>query len=299
VPGIIVVGSQWGDEGKGKVIDVFSAQADYVVRYQGGANAGHTLVVNGIKTVLHLVPSGILHPKTTCVIAAGVVLDLEEVVNEIRSLKEAGMITNPDQLKISDQATVLLSYHRAIDQAREKALGQEKIGTTGRGIGPAYEDRASRKAILFGDLFDESKLRAKLDEALQEKNFLLKEYYKVEPINADHLFGRMMELTKELTPYRCKDASMLVHKAIKDHKKVLFEGAQGTMLDILHGSRAKDRRHHEGLHDPRWLRPLPDRNRRRTRRTYSPRRRRIRCNNGSPTALWLARSRGVEVCNSR
>lgn len=236
MPGIIVVGSQWGDEGKGKVIDVFSAQADFVVRYQGGANAGHTLVVNGVKTVLHLVPSGILHPKTTCVIAAGVVLDLEEVVNEIRSLKEAGLIANPEQLKISDQATVLLSYHRAIDQAREKALGQEKIGTTGRGIGPAYEDRASRKAILFGDLFDETKLRAKLDEALQEKNFLLKEYYKVEPINADQLFGRLLELTKELAPYRSKDASALVHRAIRDHKKVLFEGAQGTMLDLLHGT---------------------------------------------------------------
>ena len=236
MPGIIVVGSQWGDEGKGKVIDVFSAQADFVVRYQGGANAGHTLVVNGVKTVLHLVPSGILHPKTTCVIAAGVVLDLEEVVNEIRSLKKAGMITNPEQLKISDQATVLLSYHRALDQAREKALGQEKIGTTGRGIGPAYEDRASRKAILFGDLFDESKLRAKLDEALQEKNFLLKEYYKVDPIDADVLYARMRELTEELTPYRSKDSSMLVHRALRDHKKVLFEGAQGTMLDILHGT---------------------------------------------------------------
>ncbi len=236
MPGIIVVGSQWGDEGKGKVIDVFSAQADFVVRYQGGANAGHTLVVNGVKTVLHLVPSGILHPKTTCVIAAGVVLDLEEVVNEIRSLKEAGLIQNPEQLKISDQATVLLSYHRSLDQAREKALGHEKIGTTGRGIGPAYEDRASRKAILFGDLFDESKLRAKLDEALQEKNFLLKEYYKVEPINADQLYARMLELTKELTPYRSKDASAVVHRALRDHKKVLFEGAQGTMLDILHGT---------------------------------------------------------------
>ena len=236
MPGIIVVGSQWGDEGKGKVIDVFSAQADFVVRYQGGANAGHTLVVNGVKTVLHLVPSGILHPKTTCVIAAGVVLDLEEVVNEIRSLKEAGLIQNPEQLKISDQATVLLSYHRSLDQAREKALGHEKIGTTGRGIGPAYEDRASRKAILFGDLFDESKLRAKLDEALQEKNFLLKEYYKVEPIDADQLYARMLELTKELTPYRAKDASALVHRALRDHKKVLFEGAQGTMLDILHGT---------------------------------------------------------------
>ena len=236
MPGIIVVGSQWGDEGKGKVVDVFSAQADLVVRYQGGANAGHTLVVNGIKTVLHLVPSGILHPKTTCVIAAGVVLDLEEVASEIRALKEAGLISNPEQLRISDQATVLLSYHRAIDQAREKALGQEKIGTTGRGIGPAYEDRASRKAILFGDLFETATLKDKLVASLKEKNFLLENYYKVEPIDIDKLHKRMLELAEELSPYRSKDASMMVHRALRDRKKVLFEGAQGTMLDLLHGT---------------------------------------------------------------
>jgi adenylosuccinate synthase len=236
VPGIIVVGSQWGDEGKGKVVDVFSAQADLVVRYQGGANAGHTLVVNGVKTVLHLVPSGILHPKTTCVIAAGVVLDLEEVASEIRSLKQAGLLQNADQLRISDQATVLLSYHRALDAAREKAAGHEKIGTTGRGIGPAYEDRASRQAILFGDLFDTSKLREKLASSLKEKNFLLKEYFKVEPIEIEPLYTRLMELAAELAPYRAKDASMLVHKALKGGKRVLFEGAQGTMLDLLHGT---------------------------------------------------------------
>ena len=236
MPGIIVVGSQWGDEGKGKVVDVFSAQADCVVRYQGGANAGHTLVVNGVKTVLHLVPSGILHPKTTCVIGAGVVLDIEEVASEIRSLREAGLIANPEQLRISDQATVLLSYHRALDQAREKAAGHEKIGTTGRGIGPAYEDRASRKAILFGDLFDREKLREKLESAIKEKNFLLKEYYKVDPIDVDELYKRVLELAKELEPYRCKDASMLIHKALRGGKKVLFEGAQGTMLDLLHGT---------------------------------------------------------------
>lgn len=236
MPGIIVVGSQWGDEGKGKVVDVFSAQADLVVRYQGGANAGHTLVVNGVKTVLHLVPSGILHPKTTCVIAAGVVLDLEEVVSEIRSLKEAGLLQNPEQLRISDQATVLLSYHRALDQAREKALGHEKIGTTGRGIGPAYEDRAARKAILFSDLFDEAKLKEKLVASLKEKNFLLKEYFKADPIDVEVLFPRVLELAKELAPYRAKDASMMVHKALRDRKKVLFEGAQGTMLDLLHGT---------------------------------------------------------------
>jgi adenylosuccinate synthase len=236
VPGIIVVGSQWGDEGKGKVVDVFSAQADFVVRYQGGANAGHTLVVNGVKTVLHLVPSGILHPKTTCVIAAGVVLDIEECASEIRSLREAGLVQNPEQLRISDQATVLLSYHRSLDQARERSLGHEKIGTTGRGIGPAYEDRASRKAILFGDLFDESKLREKLEESLKEKNFLIKEFYKAEPIDAEPLYKRILELAAELAPYRCKDASMMVHRALKGGKKVLFEGAQGTMLDLLHGT---------------------------------------------------------------
>ena len=236
MPGIIVVGSQWGDEGKGKVVDVFSAQADLVVRYQGGANAGHTLVVNGVKTVLHLVPSGILHPKNVCIIAAGVVLDVEEVLSEIQALKKAGLIQNPEQLRISDQATVLLSYHRAIDQAREKALGQEKIGTTGRGIGPAYEDRAARKAILFSDLFDPAKLREKLEASLKEKNFMLREYFKAEEINVETLYARLLVLAEELAPYRCKDASMLVHKALRDRKKVLFEGAQGTMLDILHGT---------------------------------------------------------------
>ena len=236
MPGIIVVGSQWGDEGKGKVVDVFSAQADFVVRYQGGANAGHTLVVNGVKTVLHLVPSGILHPKTTCVIGAGVVLDIEEVASEIRSLREAGLVSNPEQLRISDQATVLLSYHRQLDQAREKAAGHEKIGTTGRGIGPAYEDRASRKAILFGDLFEPEKLREKLEVSVKEKNFLLREFYKSEPADLAKLHDRILELAQELAPYRCKDASMLIHRALKGGKKVLFEGAQGTMLDLLHGT---------------------------------------------------------------
>jgi adenylosuccinate synthase len=236
VPGIIVVGSQWGDEGKGKVVDVFSAQADLVVRYQGGANAGHTLVVDGKKTVLHLVPSGILHPKTVCVIGAGVVLDVEAVATEIQALKVAGLLQNPEQLRISDSATVLLSYHRLIDAAREKALGHEKIGTTGKGIGPAYEDRASRKAILFGDLFDKSLLKEKLQASLKEKNFLLEKYYEIKPVDAEELFQRLLVLANELEPYRCRDASLMCHKALKAGKKVLFEGAQGTMLDLLHGT---------------------------------------------------------------
>jgi adenylosuccinate synthase len=236
VPGIVVVGSQWGDEGKGKVVDVFSAQADFVVRYQGGANAGHTLVVNGVKTVLHLVPSGILHPKAVCIIASGVVLDIEAVTSEIRALKEAGVLQSADQLKIADNATVLLSYHRRLDAAREKALGLEKIGTTGRGIGPAYEDRASRKAILFGDLFDTARLKDKLAAGLKEKNFLLKEYFKEEPVDLEALYKRCLELADELAPYRIRDASLLISKAVRSGKKVLFEGAQGTMLDLLHGT---------------------------------------------------------------
>lgn len=234
--GIVVVGAQWGDEGKGKVVDVFSAHADLVVRYQGGANAGHTLVVNGVKTVLHLIPSGVLHPKCNCMIAPGVVLDIEEVVKEIRDLKAAGVLTNPEQLKISDQCTVLLSYHRKLDAAREVAAGNEKIGTTGKGIGPAYEDRASRKAILFGDLFDRERLKGKLEASLKEKNFLLEQFYKQEPVAVEPLFGRLVELAAELEPYRSKDTSLVVHRAIKAGKKVLFEGAQGTMLDLLHGT---------------------------------------------------------------
>jgi adenylosuccinate synthase len=236
MPGIIVVGAQWGDEGKGKVVDVFSAHADLVVRYQGGANAGHTLVVNGVKTVLHLIPSGVLHPKCSCMIAPGVVLDIEEVVKEIRDLKAAGVLANPDQLRISDQCTVLLSYHRQLDAAREKAAGNEKIGTTGKGIGPAYEDRASRKAILFGDLFDRERLRGKLEASLLEKNFLLEKYYAQEPVDVGPLYNRLVELAAELEPFRSKDTSLVVHRALKAGKKVLFEGAQGTMLDLLHGT---------------------------------------------------------------
>jgi adenylosuccinate synthase len=236
MPGLIVVGAQWGDEGKGKVVDVFSAHADFVVRYQGGANAGHTLVVNNVKTVLHLVPSGILHSKTTCMIAAGVVLDLAEVAKEIHDLKAAGVLSNPEQLRISDQCTVLLSYHRQLDQAREAALGNEKIGTTGKGIGPAYEDRASRRAVLFGDLFDRDKLREKLEHSLKEKNFLLEKFYNAKPVSVDEVEREVLALAEELEPYRCKDASFIIHKALKGGRKVLFEGAQGTMLDLLHGT---------------------------------------------------------------
>jgi len=236
MPANIVIGSQWGDEGKGKVVDVFSAQADYVVRYQGGANAGHTLVVDGKKTVLHLVPSGVLHPNTICVIGAGVVLDIEKLAQEIEALQKNGLLQDPKQLLISDSATVLLSYHRELDQAREKAAGLEKIGTTGKGIGPAYEDRASRQAILFGDLFNSSTLRAKLEASLKEKNFLLEKMYKQKAVSAGEVYEQALQAAEKLAPFRCKDTSFVVHKALKQNKKILFEGAQGTLLDLLHGT---------------------------------------------------------------
>jgi adenylosuccinate synthase len=236
VPGIIVVGSQWGDEGKGKVVDVFSQKADFVVRYQGGANAGHTLVVDGKKTVLHLIPSGVLHPHTTCVIAAGCVLDIEKLWDEIRALKETGLLKNPEQLQISDSATIILPYHKTLDQAREKAAGLEKIGTTGRGIGPAYEERASRKALLFGDLFNRETLRAKLELALKEKNFLLEKFYNETPVKVDDMIKLIEQVAEHLAPYRAKDTSLTIFKALKSSKKVLFEGAQGSLLDLLHGT---------------------------------------------------------------
>ncbi len=236
MPGLIVIGSQWGDEGKGKVVDVFSSQSDYVVRYQGGANAGHTLIVDGKKTVLHLVPSGVLHPNTKCIISTGVVLDIETIVEEIKALKVNGLLQDSKQLLISDTATVLLRYHRELDQAREKKAEHEKIGTTGKGIGPAYEDRASRKAILFGDLFDPSTLREKLVKSLDEKNYLLEHMYGKKPVDVDELIKEIAVYTEELKPYRCKNTSYKIHQALKADKKILFEGAQGTLLDLLHGT---------------------------------------------------------------
>ncbi len=236
MPGIIVVGSQFGDEGKGKVVDVFSQKADFVVRYQGGANAGHTLVVDGKKTVLHLIPSGILHPHTVCIIAAGVVLDVERLCEEIKALKLNGLLKEDAQLLISDSATVILPYHRQLDQAREKAAGNEKIGTTGRGIGPAYEERASRKALIFGDLFSPATLRGKIESSLKEKNFLLEKFYNEKPVSVDEMMSLVNKVSDYLAPYRCKDTSLVIYKAMKSSKKVLFEGAQGALLDLLHGT---------------------------------------------------------------
>lgn len=235
--GIVVVGAQWGDEGKGKLVDVFAEKADMVVRYQGGANAGHTLVVNGEKTILHLVPSGILRPETTCVIASGVVIDVFGIRDEINKLKKNGLLPNPKQLLISDTATIILPYHKALDAAREASLSPEgKIGTTGKGIGPAYEDRASRRAILLGDIFDAATLKAKLELALVEKNHMLENFYKAPTFKVEDLMKDLAAVAEELAPYRLRDCSLLINKSLKAGKRVMFEGAQGTMLDILHGT---------------------------------------------------------------
>ncbi|MFZ4404925.1 MAG: adenylosuccinate synthase [Pseudobdellovibrionaceae bacterium] len=235
MPGIIVLGAQWGDEGKGKLVDVFSEKADVVARFQGGANAGHTLVVNGQKTILHLIPSGVLRPETSCVITANVVIDIFSLVTEIRKLKESGYLQNSKQLMISDSATVLWPYHKALDSAREQALDKNKIGTTGKGIGPAYEDRAARRAILFGDLFEEG-LKEKLILALEEKNFLLRNHYKHPGFEVEQLLAECAPIIAELVPYRAKETSAFINKNLKAGKRVLFEGAQGTLLDIMHGT---------------------------------------------------------------
>jgi adenylosuccinate synthase len=234
--GIVVVGAQWGDEGKGKIVDVFAAKADMVVRYQGGSNAGHTLVVNGQKTVLHLIPSGILHAETTCVIAPGVVIDPESLSVEIQKLKESNNLQNPKQLLISDSCTIILPYHKALDAAREKSLNNSKIGTTGKGIGPAYEDRASRRALVFGDLFDSENLKQRLELSLSEKNALLEKVYGEKTFSVDEMMTLLIKVAEQLKPYRCKDVSSVVHKQLKANRRVLFEGAQGTLLDLLHGT---------------------------------------------------------------
>lgn len=232
---VIVVGSQWGDEGKGKAVDLFSAQADLVVRYQGGANAGHTLIRDGKEIILHLLPSGILHESCICLIAAGVVLDVEIIAQEIRALKKAGLLKKDKQLLISDNTTLILPYHKALDMARESALKHEKIGTTGKGIGPAYEDRASRRAILFRDIFEPDTLKKKLQISLEEKNHLLS-YYQLPTFKVEKVSMELLSYAKELAPYRSADTSYVIEEHRKLGHKILYEGAQGTLLDLLHGT---------------------------------------------------------------
>ena len=231
---IIILGSQWGDEGKGKIVDMLMENADVAVRFQGGHNAGHTLVINGNKTVLRLIPSGILHPHVECVIGNGVVLSPQALLEEINELESKEVAVTP-RLKISDACVLILPYHAALDQAREKARGKTAIGTTGRGIGPAYEDKVARRAIRFGDLFNQNRLALKLKEVLAYHNFVLANLYQAKTIDFDDLFYQLTAMVDKLEPMRT-DTVTLIQEHMRNKKHILFEGAQGTLLDIDHGT---------------------------------------------------------------
>ncbi|MFO8083657.1 MAG: adenylosuccinate synthase [Desulfobacterales bacterium] len=231
---IVIVGTQWGDEGKGKIVDLLAEHADFVVRFQGGNNAGHTMVVNGEQFISHLVPSGILQGKT-CFIGNGVVVDPEVLLNEIETLKGKAIAISPENLMISERAHVIMPYHKQIDHAREKMKGDKKIGTTGRGIGPAYEDKATRRGIRFVDLLDLESFEQKVRSILDEKNFYLKNYMNSETLDPENVIKSYKDYAQKLAPY-ITNISIVIDEAIKDGKQVLFEGAQGTHLDIDHGT---------------------------------------------------------------
>jgi len=232
---VAVIGAQWGDEGKGKIVDLLTRDADIVVRFQGGNNAGHTLVVNGEKTVLHLVPSGALHPGKLCVIGNGVVVDPQVLLEEIEQLRKRGHLLDDTCLKISEQAHLIMPYHKAIDLARERLRGKGKIGTTGRGIGPAYEDKVARTGIRFVDLLEEETFREKLRYNIEEKNIYLKAILKEKALDFKEIHDAYCGYRARLKGY-VADTGLLLDEEIKSGKKVLFEGAQGTLLDVDHGT---------------------------------------------------------------
>ncbi|TDF36497.1 adenylosuccinate synthase [Alteromonadaceae bacterium M269] len=231
---VVVLGTQWGDEGKGKVVDLLTDQAKYVVRYQGGHNAGHTLVINGEKTVLHLIPSGVLRDNVTCVIGNGVVLSPEALMTEIKMLEDRG-IPVKERLVISEACPLILPYHIALDVAREKARGNQAIGTTGRGIGPAYEDKVSRRGLRVGDLFDAEDFAKKLKDIIEYHNFALTQYYKAEPVDYDKVLADALAIA-DILKAMIVDVPDMLDKARLRGDDIMFEGAQGTLLDIDHGT---------------------------------------------------------------
>jgi len=232
---VVVVGAQWGDEGKGKVVDIFTEFTDYVVRFQGGNNAGHTIVVGEEKLILHLIPSGILHPGKCCIIGNGVVLDPEVFIGEIDNLKRRGRLQDDSCLFLSESLHVIMPYHKSIDIAREARSGAKKIGTTGRGIGPAYEDKAGRRGIRLMDLIDRDVFASRLKESLEEKNFILEKMLGEKPIVFEEIYDQYSGYAEVLKKY-VTDTSLLLNRGIREGKRVLFEGAQGTLLDIDHGT---------------------------------------------------------------
>jgi len=232
---VVAVGAQWGDEGKGKIVDWLAPRADLVVRFHGGNNAGHTLVVDGQKTVLHVVPAGVLNPSTVNLIGPGVVVDPEVLIAELTALQARGVLRDPQRVRVSGRAHVVLEWHKALDKAREEAARGDAIGTTGRGIGPTYEDKIARRGIRVADLLDPPSLREALNRLAKTKNFELTEYYKWKPIDVDALFASAVEWGRQLEPY-VDHTERLLERALREGKSVLFEGAQGTFLDIDHGT---------------------------------------------------------------
>ncbi|MGA2937846.1 MAG: adenylosuccinate synthase [Syntrophobacteraceae bacterium] len=232
---VIIVGTQWGDEGKGKVVDLLSEQADFIVRFQGGNNAGHTLVVNGKKHIFHLVPSGILHQDKKCMIGNGVVLDPGVLIQEMDRLEEAGLRVTPDNLLISLYTHVIMPYHRALDLAREKRKGRTAIGTTGRGIGPCYEDKVGRGGIRVHDLLDSAVFSEKLARNLEEKNFVLRNFFQQEALDPAEILDEYLAYGERLRPF-AGNVSQQLQEADAQGRNILFEGAQGTHLDIDHGT---------------------------------------------------------------
>jgi len=231
---VVVIGTQWGDEGKGKVVDLLTDNANAVVRFQGGHNAGHTLVIDGQKTVLHLIPSGILRENVTCMIGNGVVLAPDALLKELAMLTEKGVKTE-GRLFISEACTLILPYHIALDQAREIARGKKAIGTTGRGIGPAYEDKISRRGLKVGDMMHRERFAARLGEVLDYHNFALKNYFKTETVDFQKVLDEGLEWAERIRPM-VADVTGMLHTLRAEGKQVMFEGAQGTLLDIDHGT---------------------------------------------------------------
>ena len=231
---LVILGSQWGDEGKGKIVDLLTEKVDYVIRYQGGHNAGHTLVVDGKKTALHLIPSGILRPHVRCVIGNGVVLSPEALTQEIRMLEERGHSVI-DRLHVSTNCPLILQVHVALDQAREAARGNAKIGTTGRGIGPAYEDKVSRRGLRVADTTDPAGFSEKVQELMEYHNFILTNWYRAKPVDVESMIEETLEAVSYFKTAVC-DTVDLIHRCRRDGKIMLFEGAQGSLLDIDHGT---------------------------------------------------------------
>ena len=231
---VIIIGTQWGDEGKGKIVDLLTEQAAAVARFQGGHNAGHTVVIEGVKTVLRLIPSGILRERVMCLLGNGVVVSPSALLEELMQLEQRG-IPARERLRISEACALILPYHIKLDQAREKARGNAAIGTTGRGIGPAYEDKVARRALRVGDLLHRERFAAKLGEVLDYHNFMLSKYYKVDSVDFQQLLDETMVLAEQIAPM-VTDVSQLLYDIQAAGGNILFEGAQGALLDVDHGT---------------------------------------------------------------